>query len=186
MQTRLFRQAAGRQTTSEFKRARESSIPPAQSRGRTMLRQRLNEALKTAMKARSEREVATIRMILAGLKDRDIAARPKGVAAGIADEDIASMLQGMIKQRREAIPLFKQGGRQELVDKEEAEIRIIEGFLPKQMDDAAIAEAVAAILQETGAKTLKDMGRCMAILKERHAGQMDLGKASAVLKQRLG
>ena len=150
-----------------------------------MLRQRLNEALKQAMKARSEREVATIRMILAGLKDRDIAARPKGVTAGIGDDEIAGMLQGMIKQRREAIPLFKQGGRQELVEKEEAEIRIIEGFLPKQMDEAEIQKAVAAVVQETGAKTIKDMGRCMALLKERHAGQIDMAKASQILKQAL-
>jgi uncharacterized protein YqeY len=150
-----------------------------------MLRQRLNDALKQAMKARAEREVATIRMILAGLKDRDIAARPKGVTAGIGDEEIAGMMQGMIKQRREAIPLFKQGGRPELAEKEEAEIRVIEGFLPKQMDESQIKAAVLAVIAETGAKTVKDMGRSMALLKERHAGQIDMAKASAVLKQAL-
>jgi uncharacterized protein YqeY len=150
-----------------------------------MLRQRLSEALKEAMKARAEREVATIRMILAQLKDRDIAARPKGNTAGIGEDEIAGMMQGMIKQRREAIPLFQQGGRQELVEKEEAEIRIIEGFLPKQMDEAEMARAVDAVVAETGAKTIKDMGRSMALLKERHAGQMDMSKASQILKQKL-
>ena len=150
-----------------------------------MLRKRLNDALKEAMKARAERPVGTIRMILAQLKDRDIAARPKGVADGIGEDEINSMLQGMIKQRREAIPLFKQGGRQDLVEKEEAEIKIIEGFLPQQMDEAEIKRAVEAIVAETGAKTAKDIGRCMALLKERYAGRMDLSKASAVLRQAL-
>ena len=150
-----------------------------------MLRKRFNEALKGAMKARSEREVQTIRMVLAQLKDRDIAARPKGNSEGIGDDEIAGMLQGMIKQRREAIPLFQQGGRPELVEKEEAEIRIIEGFLPKQMDEAAIAQAVDAIIAETGAKTIKDMGKCMALIKERYAGQLDMAKASGILKQKL-
>ena len=151
-----------------------------------MLRQRFNDALKDAMKRRAELEVGTIRMILAQLKDRDIAARPKGVAEGIGDEEIAGMLQGMIKQRRESIELFKKGGRQELVDKEEAEIRVIEGFLPKQMDEAEIKSAIEAVIAETGAKTIKDMGRSMALIKQRYAGRIDMAKAGAVLKQALG
>ncbi|MBI1775724.1 MAG: GatB/YqeY domain-containing protein [Proteobacteria bacterium] len=151
-----------------------------------MLRKRLSEALKEAMKARAERAVSTIRMILAQLKDRDIAARPKGVSEGIGEDEINAMLQGMIKQRREAIPLFQQGGRQDLVDKEEEEIRIIEGFLPRQMDEAEIGRAVEAVVAEIGAKTVKDIGRCMALLKERYAGQMDLSKASGILRKALG
>lgn len=150
-----------------------------------MLRQQLNDALKTAMLAKEARTVSTVRLILAALKDRDIAARPKGVTDGIGDDEILQMLQSMIKQRRESITLYEQGGRQELAQQERDEITVIERFLPRQMDEAEMAAAVATVIADTGAAGLKDMGRVMAAMKERYAGQMDFTKASALVKSTL-
>lgn len=150
-----------------------------------MLRQRLNDALKTAMLGRDARTVSTVRLILAALKDRDIAARPRGVADGVPDEEILQMLQSMMKQRRESIALYEQGGRLELAQQEAEEITIIERFLPAQLSDAEVAEAVDAVVADIGAQGLKDMGRVMAGLKERFAGRMDFTKASGVVKQKL-
>jgi uncharacterized protein YqeY len=138
------------------------------------------------MRDRDSATTSTVRLILAGLKDRDIAARPKGNSTGIGDDEILSMLQGMIKQRRESIALYEKGKRPDLVDKETAEIVVIERFLPQQMDESAAAQAIAKVIDELGATTVKDMGRIMAELKARHAGQMDFAKASALVKQRLG
>ena len=107
-----------------------------------MLRNTLNDALKTAMRERDAATTSTLRMILAALKDRDIAARPKGITTGIGDDEIAAMLQGMIKQRRESIELYQKGNRADLVDKEGAEITVIERFLPTQMDESAVAQAI--------------------------------------------
>ncbi len=151
-----------------------------------MLRQRLSEALKAAMKGQDRRAVSTLRLILAALKDRDIAARGKGVEDGISDDDILAMLQTMVKQRRESIEHYEHGGRLELAEQEREEIRIIEDFLPHQMTEEEIAAAVVSVIEETGAAGLKDMGKAMAVLKAKYAGQMDLGKASAVAKARLG
>ncbi len=151
-----------------------------------MLRQRLSEALKAAMKGQDRRAVSTLRLILAALKDRDIAARGKGVEDGISDDDILAMLQTMVKQRRESIEHYEQGGRLELAEQEREEIRIIEDFLPHQMTEEEIAAAVASVIEETAAAGLKDVGKAMAALKARYAGQMDFGKASAVAKARLG
>ena len=151
-----------------------------------MLRQQLNDALKTAMLAKDKRTVSTVRLILAALKDRDIAARPKGLADGIGEDEIRQMFQTMIKQRRESITMYEQGGRPELAQQEAEEIAIIEAFLPRQFDEAEIMAAVTAAIAETGAGSVKDMGRVMAVLKERHAGQMDFTKASAVTKAELG
>lgn len=151
-----------------------------------MLRQQLNDKLKSAMLAKESRMVSTVRLILAALKDRDIAARSRNVMDGIPDAEILSMLQSMIKQRRESISLYEQGGRLELAQQEQEEIAIIEGFLPKQMDDAETLAAVQAVIAELGAGGLKDMGRVMAALKERFAGTMDFTKASAVTKKELG
>lgn len=150
-----------------------------------MLRQRLSEALKEAMKARDPRATSTTRMILAALKDRDIAERGKGNAEGLGEEQIQGMLQSMIKQRRESIALFEQGGRLELADQERAEIALIEGFLPQQMDEAEIQAVVKGVVAELGIASVKDMGRAMAALKERYAGKMDFAKASAALRQAL-
>jgi len=150
-----------------------------------MLRQRLNDALKEAMKARDLRTVSTIRLVLAQLKDRDIAARPGGNTSGIAEGEIVEMLGKMVKQRQESIVLYKQGNRPDLVQHEEEEIAIIERFMPKQLDGEESAAAIDAALAETGAQSLKDMGRVMALLKERFAGRLDFAKAGALVKQRL-
>jgi uncharacterized protein YqeY len=147
-----------------------------------MLRPRLSEALKTAMKARDERSVSTVRMILAKLKERDIEARGAGNASGIADDDIVSMMRGMIKQRHESAALYDQGKRPELAAKERDEVVIIEGFLPRQMSEAETAEAVRQAIAELGAASMKDMGKVMAALKTRHAGALDGAKASQLVK----
>jgi uncharacterized protein YqeY len=151
-----------------------------------MLRSSLNDALKTAMRERDAATVSTVRLILAALKDRDIAARPKGNQGGVGDDEILQMLQAMIKQRRESIALYEKGGRADLVDKETQEIAVIERFLPKQMDESAMAQAIAAVVKELGAASVKDMGRVMGELKARYAGQMDFAKASGLVKQQLG
>lgn len=151
-----------------------------------MLRQQLNDALKAAMLAKDARTVSTVRLILAALKDRDIAARSRGVMDGITDDEILQMLSSMIKQRRESISLYEQGGRLELAQQEQDEIGIIERFLPRQLSEAEVAATVAAVVAEIGAQGIKDMGRVMAALKERYAGQMDFAKASGVVKKTLG
>ncbi|MSO91922.1 MAG: GatB/YqeY domain-containing protein [Rhodospirillales bacterium] len=150
-----------------------------------MLRTRLKESLIVAMKAKDERSVSTLRLILAGVKDRDIAARSKGNKDGVSDEELLGLFQSMIKQRHESIRLYKQGGRQDLVDRETQEIAVIETFLPQQMNADEVADAVGKLIAEIEAKSLKDMGRTMAALKERHAGRMDMAKASALVKQKL-
>jgi len=147
-----------------------------------MLRARFTDALKEAMRAKNERGVGTVRLIIAALKDRDIAARGKGNSEGIGEDEIAQMLQSMIKSRRESIVLYEQGGRVELADQEREEIAIIETFLPKQMSEAEADAAIRAAIAETGAKAIKDMGKVMAVLKSRYAGQMDFSKASAATK----
>lgn len=148
-----------------------------------MLRESLNGAYKEAMKAKDQRRTATLRLILAALKDRDIAARTDAAdRAGISDTDILSMLQTMVRQRRESIEAYQKGGRQDLVEQEKEEIIIIEGFLPKQMSEAEVAEAAKAAIAEVGAAGIKDMGKAMAVLKAKYAGQMDFGKAAGVLK----
>ena len=151
-----------------------------------MLRDELKDALKTAMLAKEEKAVGTIRMIMAKMKDQDIAARPSGNADGINDEQILSMMQGMIKQRRESIELYKKGNRQDLVEQESAEIAIIERFLPQQMDEAAIKDAVTKAIAATGAASIKDMGKVMGELKKAYTGQMDFAAAGAVVKGLLG
>ena len=148
------------------------------------LREQFTDQLKTSMKAGDAPRTSTLRMILARLKDVDIAARPKGVDR-VPEEEIVAMLRGMVKSRRESVDLYRQGRRQDLVDKEEAEIAVIEGFLPQQMDEAAIQQAVAAAIAETGATGIKDMGKVMAVLRTRHAAALDMAKASPMVKARL-
>ncbi|WP_413206307.1 GatB/YqeY domain-containing protein [Rhodospirillum sp. A1_3_36] len=150
-----------------------------------MLRSQLNDALKEAMRARDQTTLSTVRLILAALKDRDICARGNGNPDGIDEEEILGMLQSMVKQRRESINMYEQGGRLELAEEEGNEIAVIERFLPAQMDAADLARAVDATLADLGAEGLKDMGRVMAALKERYAGQMDFGKAGALAKAKL-
>ena len=137
------------------------------------------------MKAKDQCAVSTLRLILAALKDRDIAARGKGRSEGIGEEEILDMLQKMVRQRHDSIEMFRKGERQDLVDKENAEIAVIEGFLPKQLDESEVRGAVAEVIGELEAGTIKDMGRVMGALKERYAGRMDFGRASALVKERL-
>jgi hypothetical protein len=151
-----------------------------------MLRARLDEALKSALLAREEHAVRTIRLVLAALKDRDIAERSSGNHSGLKDDQILSLLQSMIKQRRESARLYDEGGRTDLARQETEEIAIIERFLPPQMGNEEIGKVVSAAIEEFDAKSLKDMGRIMGILKTRHAGQMDFAAASALVKERLG
>ncbi|MCW5736698.1 MAG: GatB/YqeY domain-containing protein [Enhydrobacter sp.] len=150
-----------------------------------MLRDTLNEAMKEAMRARDTASLGTIRLILAKLKDVDIAARTEASREGVADDRILSMMQGMIKQRNESIALYEKGGRPELAEKEKAEIAVIERFLPRQMDEAAVQAAVDDAIKAAGATSIKDMGGVMAALKSKYVGQMDFAKASAVVKKTL-
>ena len=149
------------------------------------LREQFTDQLKASMKAGDSARTSTLRMILAKLKDTDIAARPKGVDK-VPDEEVVAMLRGMAKSRRESVEMYRQGNRQDLVDKELAEIGVIEGFLPQQMDDAALAQAIDAAVAETGAAGMKDMGKVMAVLRAKHAATLDMAKASPMVKARLG
>ena len=149
------------------------------------VRESLNAALKEAMKARDSQTTSTLRMIMAKLKDKDIEARGSGNRGGIDETAVLAALQGMVKQRRESIELYRQGGRQDLVDSETAEIATIERFLPAQLDEAASRAVIASVIAETGAAGIKDMGKTMATLKERYAGQLDFTKASALVKEAL-
>jgi uncharacterized protein len=151
-----------------------------------MLREAFSDRLKTAMRARDQRTVSTIRLILAALKDRDIAQRGTDNPEPLADPDIQRMLQGMIKQRRESAALYEQGRRPELAAQERDEIAVIESFLPQQMGAAEIEAAVQSVIAETGAAGMKDMGRVMAALRDRHSGALDMAKAGIVVKRLLG
>src|SRR5512134_1886147 len=141
-----------------------------------MLRTRLDEGLRTAVRARDDCAASTLRLILAALKDRDIAERGKGNPAGLSDEQILGLLQSMIKQRQESIRLYEKGDRHDLAKQEADEISVIEQFLPRQMDEQCIEDAVKEAIAELDAKSLRDMGRVMALLKQRYAGQMDPAK----------
>jgi len=150
-----------------------------------MLRTRLSEALKDSMRAKKERITHTVRLIMAALKDRDIAARPKGITA-IPDDEILQMMNSMIKQRRESIEMFTKGNRPELAKAEAEEIEIIQSFMPTQMDDAEVEAAVKEAVAAAGATSVKDMGKVMGILKEKYTGRMDFSRVSGVVKQSLG
>jgi uncharacterized protein YqeY len=151
-----------------------------------MLRQAFTDRLKQAMKARETRTVSTVRLILAELKDRDVAARGRGNAAGLSDVEIQRMLQAMIKQRRDSIMLYEQGNRVDLAQQEREEITVIEGYLPNQLDQSEIEAAVVAVIGETGAAGLKDMGRVMGMLRERYDGVIDFTQAGVIAKRLLG
>jgi len=150
-----------------------------------MIRDDIKAALVTAMKARDAASTAAIRLIQSSIKNRDIELR---TAATQPDDDllVTEVLQKMVKQRRESIELYEKGNRPELAAAEAVEVAVIERFLPKQMSEEEARAAIDVLAQELGASSVKDMGRVMAALKERHAGQMDMGKASALVKARLG
>ncbi len=148
----------------------------------TTLRTQFTDALKTSMKAGDAVRTSTLRMVLAKVKDADIAVRP---AEPLGDDAVMGVLRGMVKSRRESVELYRQGNRPELAAKEEAEIAVITTFLPQQMDDAALEAAVDAAVAETGAAGPKDMGRVMAALKAKHAAALDMGRATPLVKARL-
>lgn len=150
-----------------------------------MLRERLKEALKDAMREQQARKRGTIRLILAAVKDRDIAARVEDRDDRDDDAIITDILSKMIKQRRESIKAYEEGGRCELAEQEREEISIIEDFLPRQLSDDEVAAAVSSAVEEAGAGSLKDMGRVMGALKAKYSGRMDFGRASALVKQKL-
>ena len=149
------------------------------------MRDTLAKALKDALKSKDSVALSTMRLISAALKDRDIAARSSGNPDGISDEDILGMLQTMIKQRGESAKMYLDGGRPELAEAEQNEIAIIQQFLPQQLDDEAMQSAIAEIISDTDAQSVKDMGKVMGELKSRFAGQMDFGKASQMVKTAL-
>jgi hypothetical protein len=149
-----------------------------------MIRDDIKAAQVSAMKAGDKQRTAAIRLILSQIKNRDIELRTSEKAPE-DDALVTEVLQKMIKQRRESIAMYEQGGRAELADAEKAEVAVIEGFLPKQMDEAETKRAIDAIVAETGASSVKDMGRVMAVLKERHSSALDMSKASGLVKARL-
>jgi uncharacterized protein YqeY len=150
-------------------------------KGDAVLRDQINEALKKAMKAKDERRVSTLRLVNAALKNADIEARGQGKEA-LGDEAILGLLQKMIKQRQESIELYEKGGRKELAQHEREEVAIISAYLPQQMSDAEMKAAIDAVIKETGAASMKDMGKVIGALRAKYAGQMDFAKASGLVK----
>lgn len=149
------------------------------------LRDKVNAEVKAAMKAKDQRRLSTLRLINAAFKDRDIQNRGTGKDESLDEAGLLGILGKMIKQRRESAETYEKGGRPELAEGERAEIAIIEEFMPSQMSDDEVAEAAKGVVEELGAEGLKDMGRIMATLKEKYAGQMDMAKASATIRQLL-
>jgi hypothetical protein len=147
------------------------------------MRERLSTMLKEAMKAGDKRRVGTVRLIQSALKDKDIELRPTGKVTG--DDDISAVLRKMVKQRQDSIAIYDQAGRDDLASQEREELAIINEFLPSEMDEAEVRSAVAAAIAETGAVGPKDMGKVIAAMKAKHAGRIDFGKASAIVKAAL-
>lgn len=151
-----------------------------------MLRTRLRDSLKEAMKSKDKRKISTLRLIIATLQDRDIAAREKDSEEGIGDAEVLQMLTTMVRQRKESIAAYEEGGRIDLANSEKEEIEVISEYLPKQFDDQEIEKAVGDTIAEIGAEGLKDMGKTMGALKGKFAGRMDFSKANAFVKAALG
>ena len=149
------------------------------------LRNELNTELKKAMRERDQLAVSTIRLIMAAIKEKDIQLRTQGANEQATDQDILSLLQSMIKQREESVRTYMEGAREDLAAREEDEIRIIKRFLPEQLGEEDLDKAVSDIITETGAKDIKDMGKVMAELKSRYSGQIDMGRASKLVKEKL-
>ncbi len=150
------------------------------------LRDQLQTALKEAMKAKAADRLSTLRLMNASIKDRDIASRGEGGPEAIADSDILVVLGRMVKQRQESARAYEEGGRLELAAKEQAEIKVIEEFLPRQLDSAEVEAAIAAAVAEVGATSIRDMGKVMGVLKAKYTGQMDFGAVGPRIKERLG
>ncbi len=150
------------------------------------LRTRINDAVKSAMKAKEADRLSTLRMVNAKIKDEDIKARGNGQDDGVSDADLLAHLAKMVKQRQESAKAFDDGGRDEMAAKERAEIAVIEEFLPKQLDEGETASAIEAAIAETGASSMRDMGKVMGVLKAKYTGQMDFAKVGGALKAKLG
>ncbi|MCQ1574975.1 GatB/YqeY domain-containing protein [Neorhizobium galegae] len=149
-----------------------------------MLRDKLSDALKESMKAKDTRRLSTVRLIQTAIKDRDIANRGLGKDP-VSDDDILQILQKMVKQREESAKIYQDAGRAELATQEREEIDVIRGFMPEQLSDETVQGLIKAAIAESGAQGLRDMGKVMAVLKEKHPGQMDFAKASGVVKELL-
>jgi hypothetical protein len=145
-----------------------------------MLRDKINESVKVAMKSQDKLRLSTLRLVNAAIKNADIEAERTGKS--LSDDDLLSLMQKMIKQRQESVEIYEKGGRKELADQERGEIEVIKGFLPQQMSEAEAKAAIAEVIQATGAQGVKDMGKVMAALKQGYAGKMDFGKASGLVK----
>lgn len=152
------------------------------------MRSRVSAALKDAMRSKEAERLSTLRLINAAIKDREIAARTgdEDAPEGVGDAEVLAILGKMVKQRQESARAYEEGGRPDLAGRERAEVAVIEEFLPRQLTGAEVEAAVSEAITETGAETLRDMGRVMAALKARHAGQMDFGKVGPMVKSRLG
>lgn len=149
------------------------------------LREKISSDLIAAMRAKDAARLSTLRLISAAIKDRDIALRGEGDDKGVSDGDVLSILTRMVKQRQDSARAYEEGGRLELAEKEHAEVKVIEDFLPRQMDDAEITAALDAEIAAIGATSIRDMGRVMAALKTKYAGQMDFGSVGPMVKERL-
>ena len=150
------------------------------------LRSRINEALKQAMKDKDAERLSTLRLINAAIKDRDIAKRGTGEEGGVDDTEVLGILGKMVKQRQESVKAFEEGGRLDLVEKERSEIVVIEEFLPRQLNAEETEKAIDAAIKETGAESIRDMGRVMGVLKAKYTGQLDFGAVGPKIKERLG
>jgi uncharacterized protein YqeY len=150
------------------------------------LKTRIAEDLKAALRDRDATRLSTLRLINAAIKDREIALRGEGGEGGIGDAEILAILGRMVRSRQESVRAYEEGGRLELAEKERAEIAVIEEYLPRPLSPAEIEAAVTAAIAETGAVSIRDMGRVMAVLKARHTGQMDFGTVGPMVKARLG
>lgn len=151
-----------------------------------MLREEINKQMKEAMLNKDTERLAAIRLILAAIKDKDISVRTETSREGITDEQILSLFGSMIKQRKDSIEMYKKGGREDLVNKEQSEIDVIYSFMPKQLSDNEVSAAIKSAIQDTGASGIKDMGKVMSVLKQKYAGQIDFTKASSTVKALLG
>lgn len=150
------------------------------------MRTQFSTALKEALKNKDTVALSTIRLITAALKDRDISVREQGNSEGVSDADILLMLQSMIKQRQESAKTYSDAGRDDLAEREEAEIEVIRSFMPRQLEDTEVESVIDGLISELGANSIRDMGKVMAVLKDKYAGQVDMGKAGGIAKKKLG
>ena len=149
------------------------------------LRDRLSVSMKDAMKAKDAIRLMTLRLINAAIKDRDIDARSEGTDVGVSDDDLLAILSKMVKQRQESVRAYEEGGRLELAEKERAEIVVVEEFLPRQLSEQEVEQAIAAAITASGANSIRDMGKVMGVLKSKYTGQLDFGKVGGMVKAQL-